>query len=590
MTVAPTASKSRRVLLITAAGAALLTGGGYAWHVQHQRAVVRAALPETPALESGLAALDAALQEQSRAAFRGDRRAIAELGHLYHANGLTAEAETCWSFLVEGGDEDPRWHYYLADLRRLESDTERMAEHLQRVVQLDPAYTPAWLQLANQAFKTGRLEEAEEQYRRRLSLLPGDPYATLGLARIALQRSTASEARQLIESLVQDHPQFSPGQNIYAEMLAGDGAADQARWHRWLGREAGRYREPDDPWLQELNERCLDPERLGVLGTIEYQMGRLDLSKRYLERALDLAPNSPPAYERLGDLYLRQGQLDLAAETFRKGLQVAPIPETPVSLYISLCETLRRLGRADEALRVADEAVSQRGASHELQGARGVALSDLGRDAEAVAAFRLFLESRPTDPDMNFNLAVSLLPLERRDEALAALRSALALQPTFPKALSLMAELELEAGRVEAAGPFARALYDSYPGMEDARQLWAEWNLRAGRAAESRHEGDAATNHYQEGLKALPQHPGLLGTFGVHLLNSGRLQDALNLLQDYRRFRPDDPAGSLYLGEAYARLGRTEDARKTLTQGIELAQRTSNTVVARRCQEILERL
>src|SRR5690606_24493873 len=97
--------------------------------------------------------------------------------------------------------------------------------------------------------------EAETAYRRRLNLIAGDPYARLGLARIALLAGRAEEGKQALETLVRELPDFPSAQNVYAELLARDGDLAGARRHRALG-TGRRFREAEDPWLLELRPHC----------------------------------------------------------------------------------------------------------------------------------------------------------------------------------------------------------------------------------------------------------------------------------------------------------------------------------------------
>src|SRR5262245_2213424 len=133
-----------------------------------------------------------------------------------------------------------------------------MTALLEQTVQQFPNYAPALLQLAELNLKTGHLDAAAGYYQKRLAFVPKDPYARLGLARIARQSGRRHEARRALEDLLNDTPKFSAGQNLFAEILAAEGDHAGASRHRLLGREAGRFREADDPWLEALQSSCYD--------------------------------------------------------------------------------------------------------------------------------------------------------------------------------------------------------------------------------------------------------------------------------------------------------------------------------------------
>lgn len=515
---------------------------------------------------------------------------VAELGRLYHANGYNREAEACWRLLHTEQPREARWGYYLADLARMASNYDEMATLLAQTVKLAPDYAPAWLQLANLQFKTGQLNLAAHTYQQRLALVPGDPYARLWLARIALQLGQRAEARQLIVQLLKDTPEFSSGHNLYAEMLAAEGDTTGAERQRWLGRETGRFREADDPWLDALQDSCFDYERLCVLGTIEYQTAHGDRGKSLYERAIALRPADPGGYELLASLYAKMNEPAKARDVLEQCLPKLGSAKPTAAYYHCLSKAYRDLKQPAEAVRVARLGLEQRGESLELYSLLGTALSDLGQPGPAIAALQKALALNSNDAESNYNLGLIYLALDRWDDAKAALLRSLTLQPTFPNSLTLLGRLEMEAGRWQAAEKFLRPLYESHPEAPESRHLMANWQLSAGAAAQAKNDLAGAEGHYREGLGLNRDHPDLQASLGVLLLLQGRLADALNPLENYHRLQPDNPQSCLFLGQAYAATGRRDDARRILTEGARIADRAGNTATANNCREILEQL
>lgn len=585
----------RVVLRVAAivAFAAVAYSGAVAWRAVQRPARIAAALPALPA---DLAAKSAELEKRVTAAdtrargSEGQLDAVAELGFLYHANGFLREAETCWSLLRNEQPRDGRWPYYLADLRRTAGDDTAVEELLAETVRLAPDYAAAWLKLADLEFKTGRMDRAEPRYRKRLELLPADPYARLGLARIAQQRENRSEARDLIEQIVLDTPGFSTAHNLLAEMLAAEGKAGEALRHRNLGRETGRYREADDPWLDEMHEWCFDPKRLALLSSMAYQAQRGDRGVALIERAAALAPDDPATLDLLGTLHLQLNEPAKAETAFARALQLPDTANRRVMLAVKLADALRMQRRYDEALRLVRDELARAPSAYELHNQLGATLADLGRIEESVAAYRRAVELVPNDTDSNYNLGAGLLALGRQEEGVRHVRQALVLQPTYPRALIVLGRMALEAGRLDEAFHYLKPLHDSHPRQAMARQLFAQYFLRAGEAAAARNDRAAAEQHYRAGLKVEPDHADLNAALGVHSLLQGRLNDALAPFEAFRRLRPEDPQSALFLGQLYAQLGRFAEARKVLTEGRDLAERTGNRATARHCREILEHL
>ena len=225
-----------------------------------------------------------------------------------------------------------------------------------------------------------------------------------------------------------------------------------------------------------------------------------------------------------------------------------------------------------------------------MNNAAGIALSDLGRNDEAIVAFQSALKLNPNDTNSNFNLARALLSLDRRDEAIAHLERSLVQQPTFPDALSLLGRLELESDHLELAGRYLKRLYDSNPQAPAARQLMAEWHLRSGLIADKQQDSRSAERHYITGIELDPNASELYIRLGTLCLVQDRFTDALKPLEIFHHQQPNDPQGYLYLGQDYTKLGRIADARRILSEGVQVADHAGRSSTAAHCQTLLAQL
>jgi tetratricopeptide (TPR) repeat protein len=583
----------RLKLILALLACAILAGSGaYVWRARQHQAQVIASLPEQPSLAGKPDKLRIALQEASVASRIPGKSiaAIAELGRLYHANGYRAEAETCWRLLRDEQPRDARWAYYLADLRKTAGDYAGMLVQLNDTVKIAPDYAPAWLQLGEQAFKTGDYTQAENCYGKRLALVPGDAYARLGLARLALQRGQRSEARAALEELVRDVPAFPSSHNLLAEMLAADGELDRAQRERQVAKTAGRFREAEDPWIDELNTWVLDPKRLYVLGTMEFQTGHPDKARAYLERAAELVPGDPIASEMLGDLYLKLGKPQEARDALERCLKLTTQGTPQPMIFVMLSQACRGLQKPDDALRAAERGLKHWPEASELWTAKGAALADARKHDEALAAYQRALALNPASAEAAFNLGASYAALGKGEETVAALRRALSLQPRMPQALALLCRIELDTGQLADAGEHARILFENNSDHPQARQMYASWHLLSGREAEKRRSVKEAEQHYREGLTLVPTDPELNASLGVLCLVQTRFDEAVTPLEALQKARPEDPQAALFLGQAYAATLRVDDAKRVLTRGAELADKAGKRDTAAFCREILSQL
>lgn len=562
--------------------------GAVALHTRQKRHRIRAAMPPLPVTVS-IPALREALTHAEAKARSGQLEAVAELGRILHANEFLAEAESCWRLLVREQPGEGRWHYYLADILRTTGDQAAAEEQLEQTVKVDPRAASAWLQLGEIKLKTGRWTEAAHDYRQRLRLVPDDPYAALGLARIDHLQGRRDNARVALEQILQRQPAFSAARNLYAELLAAFGREEEAERNRWLGREAGRFREADDPWLEEINVRCLEPRRLCHLGVIAYQTATGDRGRARFEQAIALMPTDPLPYQMLGALQLEGGDAAAARETLLRGLARATTLAPDAQHYLKLQEACLALHRDDEARRALADGLKRHPDAAELWYANGNQLKRDGKTPEAVAAFQRVTELNPAFVEADFALAVLWFEQGKRADAVALLQRALHKQPSFPKAQLVLARMEIDAGRFESAGSYLLPLLRANPGAPEVRQIVGQWRLQWGRQWEQSRP-DLAEQHYREGVKLMPNDPDLNAALGILLLLKGDVEQAVGPLEIYQRTSPTNPQAALFLGQAYARVGRLPEARTVLTSGLRQAEQANQRTTANHLREILTQL
>ena len=405
----------------------LVAGGWWGiqrWQERRLAPIVRAAVPPVPDLTAWPRAYAARLRAATAAAERLQQPllALGELACLYHANGCYREALQVERGLHALEPKDARWSYYLADACQNLGDMEGTQTFLQSTLHLAPYYAVTRLKLADLFFKRGLTDEATRQYQWRLTLVPNDPYALLGLARIALATGNRPEALRRLETIVRTAPSFSPAHNLLYELYAQAGDETRATKHRQLGSAAGRFIEANDPLLYRVYAWSFDTYRLEVQGGGRLQGRELEASLPFYEKAVRLAPADGLAHEALAGVYEQLGRADDARAELTAGLAGAP---GDAALYCTLAEVLRKQKRASEAIAVLQRGVRQLPVRPELRNALGAALEEAGRPEEAAGAYREAARLKPEALEVYGSLGRSLLAAGRRGEARQALERGL---------------------------------------------------------------------------------------------------------------------------------------------------------------------
>ena len=180
------------------------------------------------------------------------------LGDVYQANTFSARADACYRLAAELDGANPRWPYFLAHLRQERGEVEAVTPLLERTLELDPAYAPAWLRLGDNQFKLGQAVAARRAYERRLNLVAGDPWAQLGLARLEIERSNW----ELAESHLTSAPEFGPAQRLLASVHDHYGRPGPAAESRRRADALGPFHPAPDPWIDALLTQSFDVDWL----------------------------------------------------------------------------------------------------------------------------------------------------------------------------------------------------------------------------------------------------------------------------------------------------------------------------------------
>jgi tetratricopeptide (TPR) repeat protein len=156
------------------------------------------------------------------------------------------------------------------------------------------------------------------------------------------------------------------------------------------------------------------------------------------------------------------------------------------------------------------------------------------------------LERSPRSARVQANAAAALIELERKDDAIARLETAIAIEPDFHRARARLADLLLAQGREDEALP-----------------------------------------HYERVIAVGYSDPAVWNNLGYLLLERGTdAQRGLQLIEVAVELDPHNAHHLDSLGWAYYKLGRLEDARRRVSEALEIDGTLAN---ARRHLEEIER-
>ncbi len=269
-------------------------------------------------------------------------------------------------------------------------DTQRAEAEFRAVLGRDPSDADAHHNLGIVLSERGEHREAEAHVRRAVELrsLPRPGPGSRGLDRTALADTQASlgeillsqgrtaEAIRTLRHAREVDPQLALPHYYLAVALTESGSADREEILREL-RFAIRHFPPQSKDVADAHYSV----GIVLLDDADREMVRLDAALRSLAEALRVDPRHREAARSLGKALLRAGRCDEAVDRLVYALELSPEPSEAADVYAHLGVALLELGREAEAL----EQCRHR---QEANPASACAIEDLRRWRERIAAQR----------------------------------------------------------------------------------------------------------------------------------------------------------------------------------------------------------
>ena len=273
----------------------------------------------------------------------------------------------------------------------------------------------ALLQSAALHHRAGRLDDAEQFYRRALALDPAHLHGLRLLARLYTETRRHDQALPLLEKTLRVAP--ADAETHYRLGLVFEG----------LGRNA-------DAITAYRRTRTLMPDHAGALsagGALLSREGHGNEAIAWLALAAQFAPGSASIHNNLGNALLAAGRHAEACECFSRALSLKP---DFVAAHNNAGLALQHLGRVEESLshfRQAMELEPGFAAAHANLGSLQLGL---GLAQEARQHFEQALASVPDDVALRDNYCASLVACGDREAATRCYRQVLERDPQHVRA------------------------------------------------------------------------------------------------------------------------------------------------------------
>ncbi len=288
------------------------------------------------------------------------------------------------------------------------------------------------LEAAKRDHMSGRLQEAEAQYRRILGAAPDSSECLHYLGILLHQTGRNEQALEATEKAISLQDDVAGYHSIRGVILQALGRHDEAvaSHRRAVALKPGLAEAQSnlgialkDVGLVDEAASCfraaiaLKPELVELhnnLGLALHAQGKFDEAIASYRRAIGLNPAFADAYNNLGASLKELGREPEAIDAYRRAIDLQPTYAEAHSNLGLLLQSEGRVAEAEASCRRAIELKSQLAEAHNNL---GMALRDLGQAEDAVACFRRAIELRPDLAEAHVNLGISLRQDQRLRES-----------------------------------------------------------------------------------------------------------------------------------------------------------------------------
>ena len=372
-----------------------------------------------------------------------------------------------------------------------------------------------------------------------------DAYTATG--NIHLGRSRMSAAAQAFAAALKVNP-------LAVRALVGNGEV----FYR-----SGRYSEALARFEAATNA---DPEsvvaKVGIAKTY-ISLERMKEAKDLLKRLRETKPGEPLVILWLGKAEEVLGNKKEAEAAYVEAIKIGENRPEVVDAYVALAHLLSAVGRTDDANARLAEASKKFPDFPALHRARGEVALQMGRYEEARTELEAAL-ARDEDLGARFNLGVALRHMRRFDEAAAIFDKVAAVDPEFPALPLERGLLFQETGKSDMALESYRKALEKAPNDVDLKLRVGSTQVIAGHALE-------AVKMLEEVRKARPNSAEANHFLGRALLIKGEnLVEAMRFLEMAATNDTNRAEYHLYVGWAANELNQPGKATPALNRAIEL--------------------
>ena len=449
-------------------------------------------------------------------------------GMIFHANALPIQADESYAQASQRDITNPRWPYYRGLLAAAIGDSQSAIVHFKQAAERDPTYAPLHIRLGQLHAGQGNRFAAEQAW----TAAGDEPMAIMGMAQLAADARQWNQVVTLLE-----------GRNIRpAAALLALGKA------RSMGLDASPVSamdmglQPVDPWLEDVQSKCVSAATIVVNAQINFIAGRYDQAERLLRSAVAIDPSDTDARLALATLLMMPGRESPGEAMDHLNIALSHDPHD-LAIRTQHAWAMYVAGHRDEAAArwaaIIDEEPAHTPALFHIAQWHGQS----GRPTEALTYYRRFM-AVPRDTAFSGTF-------EGPQRSQWLLRYALAAK---------------EAGFAQEALVASEQAATLTPGDHAARFQTGNLLIKLKRFEE-------AVAHLEAAAALRPTDAHTLAAAGYAMFKIGQLDAAVQRLDAAVQADPNFALGWYHLGTVYQQLGQRDEAIAAFSMAVRLKPR-----------------
>jgi len=334
-----------------------------------------------------------------------------------------------------------------------------------------------------------------------------------------------------------------------------------------LGEMSIFLNKPDDAinYLKHAYEKGLDSAQcVNATGVAHIMRGEFGKAINYFQKAITLEKDFPQALSNLAVALLNREKITEAMEDFQKAIN-----RGSADAKFNLGMYYLSKGDYEHALKLFD------GEMADDYFGRGLVYMEIGRDGEALAAFKKAIEISPMHAGAHYNMGFILTRDGNFEEGLTSIRKAMEIEPNYNKEkyrFSLVPSLS-EFGPyytpTRGKDELVEDIEELFPKLEilDAKELIVDAENYFGKS-----EFERALSLVEEALELEPGWSKAILLKSKILYHQGNIDDAFTFLGAYQKEHPDNTEILATMGHMLKENGKLSEAKDVYTKLLKLEE------------------